>query len=323
MTGSFVISLDFELMWGVRDHRSIQHYGDAVLGGREAIPQMLSRFQHAGIRATWATVGLLFAKTREEMLAFAPACRPAYTNGALSPYPDIENGKIGENEAEDPYHFGASLIAQIAETPGQEIATHTYSHYYCLEPSADAAAFDADLSSAIEIAKHAGHDIRSIIFPRNQMSEAHIAQSAKHGVDIYRGSAEGWLYRPRSGGDTTKLFRLVRFADGALPIGPKQVVNPQRCGAALNLPASRFLRPWSRKLRAYHKLHIRRIETEMELAARSGQSYHLWWHPHNFGRNTAENLSQLDRVIACFKRCRDDFGMVSRSMHDLAPENPA
>ena len=37
MSGSFVISLDFELMWGVRDHRSIADYGDAVLGGREAI----------------------------------------------------------------------------------------------------------------------------------------------------------------------------------------------------------------------------------------------------------------------------------------------
>ena len=68
MTGTFVISLDFELMWGVRDHRTVAEYGDAVLGGREAIPLMLSRFTEAGIRATWATVGLLFAKTRTEML---------------------------------------------------------------------------------------------------------------------------------------------------------------------------------------------------------------------------------------------------------------
>lgn len=318
MTGSLVISLDFELMWGVRDHRSIQDYGDAVLGGREAIPLMLARFREAGIRATWATVGLLFAKSRDEMLAFAPTDRPQYDDTHLSPYPDIENGMIGENEAEDPYHFGASLIAQIAETPGQEIATHTYSHFYCLEPGNAPQAFGADLSAAVAIAQKAGHKVQSIVFPRNQMTDAFTAQSASLGVDIYRGSADGWLYKPRSGQDTTKLFRAVRFMDGALPLGPKQIVHPSQSGAALNVPASRFLRPWSRKLRTYHALHIRRIEGEMALAARRGQCYHLWWHPHNFGRNMAENLAQLDRVIACFKRCRDELGMVSQNMRDFA-----
>lgn len=318
MSGSLVISLDFELMWGVRDHRSIADYGDAVLGGREAIPLMLARFQEAGIRATWATVGLLFAKSREEMLAFAPTHRPQYKDMTLSPYPDIENGVIGKNEAEDPYHFGASLIEKIANTPGQEIATHTYSHFYCMEPGADPEAFEADLASAIAISKNAGHRVQSIVFPRNQMGHASAEQSARLGVDIFRGSAEGWLYRPRSGQETTKLFRLVRFIDGAVPVGPSQVVRPRQSGSALNVPASRFLRPWSRKLRSYHALHIRRIETEMASAARSGQCYHLWWHPHNFGRDMAKNLSQLDRVIACFKRCRDDLGMVSKTMRDFA-----
>jgi len=33
MSGRFVISLDLELMWGSRDHRSVAEYGDAVLGG--------------------------------------------------------------------------------------------------------------------------------------------------------------------------------------------------------------------------------------------------------------------------------------------------
>ena len=317
MTGSFVISLDFELMWGVRDHRSVAEYGDAVLGGRQAIPMMLERFRKAGIHATWATVGLLFARTRTEMLDYAPAERPDYRNPALSPYAAIERGLIGEDEAADPLHFGASLIDRIADTPGQEIATHTYSHFYCMEPGADSAAFAADLSAARAIAGDAGHEIRSIVFPRNQMGEAFIETSTRLGVNIYRGSAQGWLYRPRSGRETTRLFRLARFADGALPLGPKQVVRPGRSGATLNLPASRFLRPWSKKLRAYHALHIRRIEAEMTAAARQGGCYHLWWHPHNFGRNMAENLAQLDRVIACFERCRDEHGMISRTMRDF------
>ncbi|MHA7887793.1 polysaccharide deacetylase family protein [Roseicyclus sp.] len=318
MTGSFVISLDFELMWGVRDHRSVAEYGDAVLGGREAIPMMLSRFQAAGIRATWATVGLLFARSRTEMLDHAPAHRPTYRNANLSPYAAIEKGVIGENETTDPLHFGASLIDRIAETEGQEIATHTYSHYYCLEPGADVESFEADLASALAIARKTGNDLKSIVFPRNQTAAAFVAKSAELGVTTYRGDAIGWLYQARSGRETTLPFRILRFLDGALPIGPAQVVDPEPQGRAWNVPASRFLRPWSPKMTTFHELHVRRIESEMEFAAQRGGCYHLWWHPHNFGRNTAKNLAQLDRVIACFKRCRDQFGMESRSMRDVA-----
>ena len=318
MSGTLVISLDFELMWGVRDHRSVENYGDAVLGGREAVAHMLSRFQEAGIKATWATVGLLFAKNRDEMLEFAPECRPAYANANLSPYADIENRLIGENEDTDPFNFGASLIERIANTPGQEIATHTYSHYYCLEAGATVESFEADLTSAHAIAAKCGHNLQSIIFPRNQTTNDFIQQSADLGVRVYRGGANGWLYRPRSDQETTKLFRVARFLDGAIPVGTNQVMHPNRHLSTWNVPASRFLRPWSKKLAIYHAMHIRRIEAEMELAARSGGCYHLWWHPHNFGRNLTENLSQLDRVIACFKRCRDELGMVSNNMRDFA-----
>jgi peptidoglycan/xylan/chitin deacetylase (PgdA/CDA1 family) len=317
MSGSFVISLDFELMWGVRDHRSVQEYGDAVMGGRKAIPLILDRFKEAGIRATWATVGLLFAKNRDAMLDYAPTVRPDYENARLSPYPDIERGLIGKTEEDDPLHFGASLIKRIADTPGQEIATHTYSHYYCLEPGGGLPAFEADIEASVAIARDTGHKVQSIVFPRNQTTDAFIQQSAKLGVDHYRGSATGWLYRPRSGSETTKLFRLARFADGALPIGPKQIVQPSQNGSALDVPASRFLRPWSRKLALYQMFHIRRIEAEMKLAAQRGASYHLWWHPHNFGRNLDENLGQLDRIITRFKKCRDAMGMVSKNMRDF------
>ena len=318
MSGSLIISLDFELMWGVRDHRTVQDYGDAILGGRKAIPKILSRFQKNDIRATWATVGLLFAKNREEMLEFAPRRRPAYENAKLSPYEDIENGVVGKDENEDRFHFGASLIEQIAETPGQEIATHTYSHYYCMEPGAEVNTFAADLTAASSIAAHNGHNLKSIVYPRNQATEEFIEQGAKLQVETYRGDAKGWLYRHRSGHDTTKLFRLVRFLDGAIPLGSDQVIHPSRNLSTINVPASRFLRPWSNRLAIYHLLHIRRIKAEMELAARSGGCYHLWWHPHNFGRNLEANLHQLDKVIECFKHCRDKYGMDSRNMLDFA-----
>lgn len=64
-------------------------------------------------------------------------------------------------------------------------------------------------------------------------------------------------------------------------------------------------------------MHTRRIESEMRSAARSGGCYHIWCHPHNFGRNMAENLNQLDAVISFYRKCQNDFGMVSKSMNEL------
>ena len=74
----------------------------------------------------------------------------------------------GDNEDDDPMHYASSLIARIAKTPKQEIATHTFSHYYCQEPGETREAFAADIASAMAIARRYGFDIRSIVFPRNQ-----------------------------------------------------------------------------------------------------------------------------------------------------------
>src|SRR5579859_4252999 len=65
--GAFVISLDFELHWGVRDHEPLDGpYRPNLLGARNAIPRLLEMFERYGISATWAIVGFLFARSREE-----------------------------------------------------------------------------------------------------------------------------------------------------------------------------------------------------------------------------------------------------------------
>jgi len=134
MTGALVISLDFELHWGVRDKRSIPSYRENLLGARRAVPAMLGMFRQFGIRATWAIVGLLLAESRREMLDRMPARRPRYRRADLSPYDAF--GDVGENERDDPYHFASSLVRRIAASSEQEIATHTFGHYYCLEDGA-------------------------------------------------------------------------------------------------------------------------------------------------------------------------------------------
>jgi hypothetical protein len=65
---------------------------------------------------------------------------------------------------------------------------------------------------------------------------------------------------------------------------------------------------------------MRRICSEMETAARTGAMYHLWWHPHNFGVNLAENLAFLEQILTCYRRLRSAYGMRSLNMADVADE---
>ena len=84
--GTFIISLDFELNWGVHDVLPLEQYEENLLGTREAIDKMLSLFDDLGIRATWATVGMLFYQNKKELTDNLPSISPSYTNMEFSPY---------------------------------------------------------------------------------------------------------------------------------------------------------------------------------------------------------------------------------------------
>ena len=65
--GTLIVSLDFELFWGMQDGHTLASYEANVKGGRKAIPGLLELFQEYGIHATWATVGFMFAESFEEL----------------------------------------------------------------------------------------------------------------------------------------------------------------------------------------------------------------------------------------------------------------
>ncbi len=312
--GQFVLSLDFELLWGVRDHADRQSYGPNVLGARAAVPRMLELFERHGLRATWATVGFLFCASKDELLSVLPDERPAYANPRLSSYAYLD--EVGRDEAADPYVFGASLIDRIRTTPGQEIGTHTLSHFYCLEDGATLIAFEADIVAAISLASSRGITMRSIVFPRNQLSPAHLALCRRHGLTHVRGNPAGWAYRAAKGADQTPLRRALRLADAYSGIlGAQTFAAP--AGDPLDLPASRFLRPRAGRLAPLHPLHLATIKRGMTTAAMTGQGYHLWWHPHNFGRDLDNNMAALSQIAAHFVQLQDRYSMQSRAMGDF------
>ena len=85
--GALVISLDFERHWGVRDKKRVNGPYKAKLEGEwEAITKILKTFREFEIAATWATVGFLFADSREQMENHSPTLKPSYRNKRLYPY---------------------------------------------------------------------------------------------------------------------------------------------------------------------------------------------------------------------------------------------
>jgi len=314
MAGQFVISLDFELLWGVRDHADRESYGKNVLGARDAVPKMLELFAEKGIRATWATVGFLFCESKEELLASFPSELPSYSNPRLSNFSYID--EIGKDERSDPYYFAPSLISAIHQTPGQEVGTHTLSHYYCLEDGQKNAAFEADIVAAKKLAAARRIDLRSIVFPRNQFAVEHLETCAKHGITHYRGNPRPWAYQAAKGAEQTSMRRALRLLDaysGALGSQAFESDTDQ----PKDVPASRFLRPCAGRLAPLHPLHIATIKRGMTAAAQEGKGYHLWWHPHNFGQNLEANLDGLGQIITHFLTLRDRFGMQSFAMGDF------
>ncbi len=128
MNGQFVNSLDFEWLSGICDLADRDTYGKNVLGVRYAIPKMLELFAEKIISVTWVTVGFLFHESKEELLVSSPDEQPIYSKPGLSNFSYID--EISNDERSDSYYFAPSLISAIPQTPGQEIGTHTLSHFY-------------------------------------------------------------------------------------------------------------------------------------------------------------------------------------------------
>jgi peptidoglycan/xylan/chitin deacetylase (PgdA/CDA1 family) len=313
---ALVISLDFELHWGVRETHGIDgSYAGHLMGGRLAIPRILDLFFEYDLAATWATVGFLFAESREELESFHPEIRPVYADTRLNPYLE----KTGDGEDDDPLRFAPGLIRLIASTPRQEIGTHTYSHFYCLEDGGGAEAFRHDLLSAVAIGRARGLELKSIVLPRNQWNPAYASVLSECGIVSYRGCQPGWMHRAARTRAETRFKRAFRVLDAHVPATSWQGIEWSDLSGdsgLINIPASGLLRPVGDGRAS--ELRLRRILNGITHAAESGRIFHLWWHPHNFGMRTTENLAFLRRILDHFAVMRDRHGMQSMSMIDAA-----
>lgn len=318
LPGALVISLDYELMWGMIDVAKKDGYGQTnIKNVPEVIKRMLMLFDKYGIHATFATVGMIMYKDRDDLLSDIPSIVPSYADPSKSPYERnyIQNIKPEENAL----FFQKNMIKKLKKKENVEIGTQTFCHYYCWEEGQTVKQFDIDLDKALHVAMKQDVNQKSIVFPRNQCSKEYLAVCARHGITSYRGNAKKYFGQPRSRFQEIKN-RICRFADAYFNIGGNTTIaytSINMYEKPLNLRASRMLRPYSPKLSLLEGLRLRRIKKEMLCAAKKGEMYHLWWHPHNFGANMTKNFAFLEEVCKYYHYLNQEYGFKSYTMTEM------
>ena len=311
----FIISLDFELHWGRLDSVDIKTREKHYLQTRYVLPEILALFEKYEIEATWATVGMLFARDLHEWKEFSPLKKPTYYREKRNAYSWLDNNPNG------PFTclFAPELVKLIFNTPRQELASHTFSHYYTKESGQTAEQFRQDLQSAQRIATaRFGVQLTSLVFPRNQLNSAYLNICVEEGFSAIRKNPQnGYWWNTKSELITN---RAIRTGDAYVRLGKKtsyrldgiQVTK----GLPVMIPASRFFRPYHPRFPHVNRWRIHRIKAEISHAARNGEVYHLWWHPHNFGGSPKESLSELEEVLQHFDLQKATYGMASMSMRN-------
>ncbi len=312
--GNFIISLDFELYWGMRDAQTLDSYKEHIRNVHIVIPKLLELFKKYEIHATWAIVGFLYMNDKDQLVDKFPAELPGYSGKQFDPYNYILN-----NDLQKEYHFAPECIDLIKRTPHQEIGTHTFSHYYTLEEGQTYEQFKRDLEAAISIQSLIGQNCRSIVFPRNQYDDKHLKIIKELDINFYRGNQKLWLYKPKPFYKEHLWLRLIRLADAYINISGHNTFTLSNGNEdmPINVRASRFLRPYIQRLWRLENLRFRRIQHSMKHAAKYHENYHLWWHPHNFGKDIEKNLCFLERILIEYKTLNSRFGFKSKSMFEI------
>src|SRR3546814_4894714 len=106
------------------------------------------------------------------------------------------------------------------------------------------------------------------------------------------------MYLPGNGAAQSLARRAALLADTDRPLSGSNAVEPCSGDPLMNVRSSRFLSPYKPGLKSLEEMRLSRICRAMRQAAISGSVFHLWWPPHNFGADIAENMAFLRRILA-------------------------
>jgi len=317
-SGRFIFSLDFELYWGVHHNRTLKSYGANLNAVPKILPKLSQIFLKYDAKFTIATVGMLLNKNWKNWHKNLPQIHPKYLREDLSPYIKMETLS---NQINSKILFQPVLIDNLRKD-GHEIASHTYSHFFCLEAGVGLEAFESDIIKNVQVAESEQHHLISIVFPRNQYSDEHLKICYDQGIRVFRGNPDSGLYSKHRNRVIMLFKRFLRFLDSYINItGFNSYIPELHNSGLMDLKASFFLRcPSTINNRILEALHLRRIKKAMTQAAKQNQVLHLWCHPHNI--TSSGDLNFIEGVLNHFYQLSHKYGFESSRMGDFINEIP-
>jgi peptidoglycan/xylan/chitin deacetylase (PgdA/CDA1 family) len=299
-----VISLDFELRWGMHDKLGLDfdRYRKNLEGSLEVVPALLRALSERNICATWACVGATGCQDWNEYFRRAPRS-PQYENPALRVDP-----RYADLDPHGRLHFAPDLIQMIHGTPGQELGTHTFSHLYLREPGITAKDAEADLAAASLLCiERFDAPPKSLVFPRNQYAFLDIIRASS--IRIWRGNPSPWYYNCNEVRTSHLLPRALRLLDSLNPlVHLSSPLDGDMTRASIFLRTDLPGPTWA--------LHKARIERELDSLCPL-EIFHLWWHPHSLGVQTAKRLTRVCQILDFVAEKRERGLLDSQNMGEL------
>jgi len=259
--GTVVISVDAELGWGFHDLEDLPSRIEDAREGWQRLVETLTRYD---LPATWGIVGHLMLEE----------CNGEHADHPLGPSWFRRERGIWADRPD--VRFGRDLVEAVQDAPpDHEIASHGFSHVDVGAPGTTTETARAELRAAKEAAESFDVDLRSFIFPRNNVG--HRRELAEAGFDCYRGVV------PRPAGRRRKLVSATAGSPR-----PKLVTPAVDEYGLVNIPASLHLFSFQGVTRAlvqpvFGDPIVSHVERGLEAAAEQGGIFHVWLHPSSIG----------------------------------------
>jgi peptidoglycan/xylan/chitin deacetylase (PgdA/CDA1 family) len=284
MVGTFIISLDSEGKWGMADKISHKHDCINQKSLFKAYGSLLKIFERHEIRATFAFVGA-FTLTNNERMKFKDRFLDVSYNGQN--WLKAFRAAVAENSEDGWFCPEAFESVKVA---GHEVASHGFCHVPFDDPSTPKDALEADLDTAVVVAKEKGVALETFVFPRNRVRHTELLQD--RGFIGYRGAL-------------TATNRLMSAGQEF------NILSKSQCHAQISdtgditeIPAAYFFN-WRNGLRRLvpRSMTIARWKSIIEDAIMMDGVAHLSLHPHNIidGPGTLDVLCDVLRLVAEFR----------------------
>lgn len=298
--GTMVLSLDLELAWGRFDKLPVSTLETQSAEERKQIKRLLALLDSYEIPATWAVVGHL-------MLDSCSRDRDGQAHSDVSPHARYSWFPVDwycfdpcTNAPSAPGWYAPDIVEWIRRARVRhEVGSHSFGHIYYGDPECTPPVALADLKAALEAATRKGITLRSFVFPRNQVGHLEVLKSS--GLRAYRGAEPPLIHFGKGA-----LKKVVHFLDQLFALHPRPVRAEEVLPGLWNIPGNHFFMARD-GIRKYIPIASRVLKGKrgIDRAVKTGQLYHLWFHPFNLNFDSDMMLSGLEEIFSYARRMRE------------------